>query len=144
MTEIHATNNFPICIVDDEQHYRMDRISIVTSLICLLHCLLVPIVTLSFPFLTTLDSYTNKTHLAFAIVVVSLGMIALFKGYKHHKKLLPLCVGIIGMSLVVLALFIEAHEEHIHSYLTTHSYFTMTGSVLLVIAHFINMRSCRC
>lgn len=142
MTNTSLNTVLPISIIAEDQHQRMDRWSIGVSLLCLVHCLLTPVLILLFPYMD-LDHGVWFSHLFFAVFVVGFGLPALWRGYRHHGLLQPAAIGLSGMLLIFTAFVLPEYQaEHSHSAL--HTYLTSIGSIALVTAHVMNMRGCKC
>ena len=119
-----------------------DRLGIGASLLCLIHCMLTPVVCLLFPALSSTKT-TWSSHLFIALFVFSFAGYALYRGYAHHHSLKPIVLGCLGLFFISLALFLTGAHKEIH-FLDTHIVLTMLGSLFLVTAHIINVRSCSC
>ena len=103
------------------------------------HCFLTP----SFVLLTSgLISFSFDNELVHNLILfaaVPISLYALISGNANHKILYLLPVGIIGLSLLVLAVSLgeaflgELGEKSL----------TLIGSVLVVFAHFKNHQACK-
>lgn len=118
----------------------IDHLGMAASLLCLLHCALTPLLILFLPTLDFTDSWW--THFILAIGVGAFAILAFQRGYQHHHKLLPVTLGFAGLTLIILALFIDS-EPHSGIDLE-HILPTVAGSILLVCGHALNMHSCNC
>ena len=118
-----------------------DSLGSATSLLCLVHCVLTPVILALSPTLATLLPGNNTTHQVLIFFVVSLGLLAFLSGYRRHRRKLVLLPMSAGIFLVACGAF---GESYLHSALCE-SLATMTGSALLVLAHGINRSFChRC
>ena len=116
-----------------------DKLAMALSTACAIHCFLTP----SFVLLTSgliSFSFDNEVlHNLILFVAVPISLYALISGNANHKILYLLPVGIIGLSLLVLAVFLgeaflgELGEKSL----------TLIGSVLVVFAHFKNHQACK-
>ena len=116
-----------------------DKLAMALSSACAIHCFLTP----SFVLLTSgliSFSFDNEfLHNLILFVAVPISLYALISGNANHKILYLLPVGIIGLSLLVLAVFLgeaflgELGEKSL----------TLIGSVLVVFAHFKNHQACK-
>lgn len=117
-----------------------DRWGILLSAICLLHCLVLPFVLLSLPMVARYYFAHPWAHMALMIGIVPVGLIAFYRGYKHHRQVRVVALGTLGLLLIGLAsLFF-----HNKSSGWTEALFVSLGSLLLIWAHWQNQRSCRC
>lgn len=127
-----------------------DKFGIFLSSLCAVHCLLTPFLVLAIPWLA--EKFENPwVHIVLALFVVPVGLYALWSGYRHHRRKYILVLGLIGLALVTSATLelpfsfdigLHAHDEHAHDF--THEIVTIVGSLFLLSAHILNLRSCRC
>ena len=116
-----------------------DKLAMALSSACAIHCFLIP----SFVLLTSgliSFSFDNEfLHNLILFVAVPISLYALISGNANHKILYLLPVGIIGLSLLFLAVFLgeaflgELGEKSL----------TLIGSFLVVFAHFKNHQACK-
>ena len=103
-----------------------DRVAVALSLLCLVHCVALPLVAVALPFLSVV-SEAEWVHWVFAILAVlaSASVVATSPSARTPAFLTP---AIIGASLVVSGLFSEAIgvDEAVP---------TIIGGVLLAFAH---------
>ncbi|WP_370980895.1 MerC domain-containing protein [Agaribacterium sp. ZY112] len=115
-----------------------DRLAISLSLVCTLHCLAMPLILVLLPSLAALQLNNEAFHVWMVAAVIPTSLYALSLGCKKHKRYRLLAIGVVGLSLLVLALtlgerlFGESGEK----------IFTALGSALIAIGHFYNYRLC--
>jgi hypothetical protein len=111
-----------------------DRVGLMASLICVVHCTLTPVFLF---FLPVLGSYFESpwVHVALALIVFPTGIFAFYSGYQMHHHAQILAVGIIGFVALAMGL--------LTSQLSLEILFTAFGGVLLSSAHVLNLRACR-
>ena len=118
---------------------RTDKYAASLSFICALHCLLAPsffILTSGFFALSIDNEFIHNFILFLAIPISSYALIA---GYRNHKTVYFLITGILGLSILMLAvivgerLFGEIGEQVM----------TLIGSMLVAYSHFMNHRICK-
>jgi len=115
-----------------------DSLGSAASVLCLVHCVLTPILLALSPALATLLPGSRTTHQVLIFFVVSLGLLAFLSGYRRHQRrviLLPMTTGIF---LIACGAF---GESYLHSTLNE-TLITMAGSTLLVMAHGLNRSFC--
>ena len=101
------------------------------SLLCLIHCLALPV------FLSVLPAALNPFiqsegfHWAMIGLLAPFAMGAFWMGYRHHGSGFPAWLGVVGIGCLTLAF---AMPEAAHTPLT------VTGSILLIAAHWKNWR----
>ena len=116
-----------------------DKTAISLSVLCLVHCLLVP------SFLVFLSgyislSYNNELiHYAILFLAIPVSIYALITGVKNHNSYTYLYVGLLGILTLILAvtLGVQMWGEAGEKILTT------VGALLVAISHFKNYRLCR-
>ena len=118
-----------------------DSLGTAASLLCMVHCVLTPVALALSPALATLLPGDTKTHRVLLCAVVSLGLLAFVSGYRRHRRrvvLLPMATGIAFVAFGALG------DAYLRSTFAETG-ITLTGSVLLVLAHGLNRTFChRC
>lgn len=103
------------------------------SLLCLVHCLALPLLLLLLPGVIGLFAQSDAFHyLALAFVVPS-AFAAFWLGYRRHRSLPPTLLGLGGVICLVIALLPRLAESD-------ELWFTVAGSLLLVTGHMMNWR----
>ncbi|HLQ86232.1 MAG TPA: MerC domain-containing protein [Salinisphaeraceae bacterium] len=117
----------------------LDTFAVGLSGLCLIHCLILPLLVALFPLLgATLMSH-EAFHQIILIAVVPTTAIALGLGYRRHRHLPVAILGVTGIGALVLAAF-ALHSLRAH-YLET--WITVAGGIVLALAHISNFRRCR-
>jgi len=116
-----------------------DQIGIWASGLCMVHCLLTPIVlSLSAVSAHFLPS-EERTHRVLAVSIAFVGALALVKGYRRHKKRrIPLLMAI-GLAFIFGGAW---YGDHLPSHATEVA-ITLIGSGFMIAAHRINHTFCR-
>ncbi|MFM1970079.1 MAG: hypothetical protein RL152_1456 [Bacteroidota bacterium] len=111
-----------------------DALGIAASIACAIHCAVLPLLMSSLPILG-INIINNFWFEIFMILLaMGIGLHSLTHGFKkHHHKLLPIIVFIIGISLLLV-------KQVFHQY---QIWFLVPAVILIVSAHFINYRQCR-
>tara|TARA_B100000686_G_C16779496_1_gene970867 strand:- start:1263 stop:1667 length:405 start_codon:yes stop_codon:yes gene_type:complete len=116
-----------------------DKVAITLSLACVVHCFFVPsFIILSSGFLAlALDN--EFVHKFIVLVAVPVSLFSLTVGYRNHKALSFLLMGILGLLMLTaaVALGADALGE------LGEKGFTLLGSMLVAYAHFRNYQTCR-
>jgi peptidoglycan/LPS O-acetylase OafA/YrhL len=117
----------------------VDQIGIWTSTLCVIHCLLTPVLlsisAVSAHFLPS----EERTHRTLAVVIAMLGAIALVKGYRRHRSSRVLVFMVVGLGFIFGGAYWGNH-------LPSHGaevLITLVGSVFMIAAHRINHTFCR-
>ena len=114
----------------------LDKIGLALSGICLIHCLVMPVVLMMMPFTLQLIDH-DLFHEWIFWPILGVAVFAFFRGYRTSKRVSILVLGLAG--IVLLA---SAHSVAV--WLGTEAYeyvVTLCGSVLLITAHAKNLRS---
>lgn len=113
-----------------------DKVSIAVSLVCAVHCVLLPLVFTTLPFLGI--ELMKNIYLEFATLSISvfIGGLAIFNGYrKHHRnKLIPV------LFTVGIALLATGNLVHSKIFEIT---LMFSGATLLITAHIQNWKKCQ-
>ena len=166
-----------------------DKLSICLSLCCILHCIALPVIILMIPSFASLWINNEKVHVILVLFAVPISLFAMAKSLRVHHNYKCISLAVIGLSLLVGAIFMhdinfgsesshvghgEAthheeeghkdathHEEEGHKDATHHeeaehghhehggigetleTIFTVLGGLILLGAHYLNIRSIR-
>jgi hypothetical protein len=102
-------------------------------MLCLVHCLLLPLVVALFPALGGIAEVPEAAHLLLFAIAIPVSSLAVISGYRRHGALLPGAIAVIGLSLIgvgALAGFPLLLETSV----------TVAGSLVLALAHISNWR----
>lgn len=112
---------------------RLDRLGMLISSACLVHCLALPLLTALLPFLSLSlpgDEWTHRVLLAMALPVTGL---ALFRGWRRHRAAVPTICGAAGLMMIAAGLFPGSEIAE--------AALTVTGGLIVVGAHLMNWRA---
>jgi len=117
----------------------LDRVAISVSVLCMLHCLLTPLLLIAIPVMSSTILAQELFHKLLVTLVLPVSVFALFIGCRRHRDRKVLILGSLGLFfLVMVALF--GHEllgeagEKIA---------TVISGLILAIGHFRNYSLCR-
>lgn len=121
----------------------LDRVGQGVSFLCVIHCLLTPLV-LSFSAVTVhLLPSDERVHRVLAIAVGALGVAAITRGFRRHRRWRVVMLAGLGLSCIWgAALWGDRLVWH-----GAELAITMAGSVAMVAAHRLNhtfCASCEC
>jgi uncharacterized membrane protein YozB (DUF420 family) len=116
-----------------------DRMGIWASALCIVHCLVTPILlSMSAVFAHFLPS-EERTHRSLAVFIALVGAIALIRGFRAHRRIRVICLMAAGLACIFFAAYrgdrlpVRGAEVGI----------TFLGSVLMISAHRMNHTFCR-
>jgi len=111
-----------------------DALGIATSLVCAIHCAVLPLLLTSLPLFGINIIHNNFFEAGMIAVAFLIGSLALFHGYKrHHHRPLPLFIFSTGFIFLVLKEIFLSYEIAL-----------LVPAVLLILTgHFFNFRFCR-
>ncbi len=139
----------------------LDAAGIAASALCAVHCLVGPLVLALAPAMGRF--WTDPlTHWIIALVVLPIALAAVWRGTQVHGRRWLLGLAALAATLILLALIVppllEAGHGHGHGHGHTEGHghhhgdasaahrletaLTVTGSLLLVIVHLVNIRGC--
>ncbi|MBX2848754.1 MAG: MerC domain-containing protein [Acidiferrobacterales bacterium] len=118
----------------------LDKFAIFLSGVCILHCLVTPLIVTLLPIITVSGFVEDLLfHKLMLWLVLPTSCIALFIGCRKHRDLLIAGTGIIGMLILIVVTFFghdvfgEAGERIASS----------VGGLILAFSHFLNFRACQ-
>jgi hypothetical protein len=116
-----------------------DRLGIVASALCFLHCILTPVaLSLSAVGAHYLPS-DEIGHRVIAVLVSATGGLAMFTGYRRHRRARVILLMLGGLLLIFAGAYwgdrLQSHAAEIAV--------TMTGSLLMIGAHLLNHTFCK-
>ena len=133
-----------------DQNY--DFLGIFLSILCGIHCLITPFLLLYFPSLG--ENFESPWVHALLMALVGWAFYqSVYLHYKIHRSKPTLGLGILGFAVLLIVSIIEVFfhsDEHGHGVNETHHdesfmlYLAITGSILLITSHILNIRKCKC
>jgi MerC mercury resistance protein len=111
----------------------LDGLAISASLLCLIHCLALPIMVLALPLIGVALGDSEWFHPLILVFAIPTSSYALFRGFREHGQPKSLIFGFSGL----LCLFFGIWVEHFALFGTG---LTVAGSLFLAIGHFQNLR----
>ena len=116
-----------------------DKIAISLSMICLVHCLVLPsfLVILSGYF--TLSYENELVHYLLLLIAIPVSFYALINGARNHSNFIYLVSGITGIISLIFAVTmgVELWDE------SGEIVFTSIGASLVAFSHYKNYKLCR-
>lgn len=106
--------------------------------VCLIHCLLTPVLISLFPGIIPYLPGDAGFHRALAISIVMLGTAAFVPGYRLHRRKFLLALIGMGISLILIVAWSGESLDR-----TLELILSVSGSLMLVVAHLLNRSFCR-
>jgi len=117
----------------------LDKSSISLSLVCAVHCLALPVITVMSPAPIGSAIAEESFHLWLAFVVLPISLVALFMGCRHHQHRGVVTLGLAGLLVLVFtALFGHDFLGEVGEKIAT-----VVGAGMIAIAHYRNYRLCQ-
>lgn len=109
-----------------------DAVGIATSILCAIHCALLPLVLTSLPLLGINIIHNGTFEWIMIGLAFLIGVYSLSHGYrKHHRSLSPVLLFSIGF------FFLAAKQFTLH-----HIGFLSIAVICIIAAHYLNFRLC--
>ena len=115
-----------------------DRAAICLSSLCILHCLLLPVVLVAYPIGILVTLSDEIFHQIMVSMALPFSLVSLYVGYGHHKRHQLIVIGGIGSAVLMLPLVVT-HEAISES---GETWLTVSGALILCLAHVVNFRLC--
>ncbi len=145
-----------------------DKLSICLSVCCILHCIALPFLILLIPSVASFWINDESVHIVLVMLAVPISLFAMGISLRKHHNYKCIALAGIGLALLVLAIFMHdigfggehanlehgndehgnekhsdrehGHEEHGGLGETLETIFTVLGGLILLSAHFLNIR----
>ena len=112
----------------------LDGFAVTASMLCLVHCLVLPILLIALPVLATMLAVPEAFHAVAFAVALPTSILAMASGHARHLRRVPAILAGTGLVLLGLGAFAvdgEAAERIV----------TSVGATTLAIAHVLNWRA---
>lgn len=115
-----------------------DKFAIGLSMLCTMHCLLLPLIVALLPSLTALNLTDERFHFWMLAAALPISLYALTMGCQQHQHYRVLLLGGLGLMLLVLGVFVgpvygEVWEKGL----------TVLGASLVASGHLWNYQLCQ-
>jgi hypothetical protein len=111
-----------------------DVLAVSLSVLCILHCLLIPVMVIAVPTMSSFFFVDEAFHIWMVVAVIPVSALALYRGWKKHLVLQVAVVGSIGLLIISCAAFLG------HEYLSEYweRFLTVIGTILIIFSHIWN------
>ena len=116
-----------------------DKFAITLSLVCVFHCFFFPAFVIFTSGFISLSIDNEFVHKLLVFTAVPLSIFALTLGYKNHKSIAPIPIGILGLLIFISAVILG--EDNIGEF--GEKMLTLLGSMLVAYSHFKNYKICK-
>lgn len=117
----------------ETHHQLVEHAALGASLLCLVHCLALPLVFAALPAIASILPIDSSFHLLMLAIAVPASGAALVTGRSRHGAWWPLLLGGAGLSLLAVGV-LRFGDTALETPLT------VTGAIVLAVAHLSNMR----
>lgn len=121
----------------------LDKVGITASLICAIHCSLLPIFIVIFPIFSLSLFATETFEWVFLIISLCLCIASLCFGFKKHKSFKAFSFAGMGFALLVIARMFNDHHKHKEFEFDTFNLILLIGGLLVATSHYINNLLCK-
>lgn len=151
-----------------------DKFGIVTSVLCIFHCVGVPLILSVLPLVALSQlGHSGSFHIGLMLLMFLFALLAFVTQFQKHRSWLPLYLFIVGLFFVGLGNWIKlkdhykmsnlAHhsvshagvmnhhmhgtavmQHHISSHIPIGTFILILGGMILIYGHYINLRTKVC
>ena len=115
----------------------LDKIGIILSGLCAIHCTMTPLVLLFLPALGKIFQ-SESFHITMFLIITPVALFTFINCYKQHKSKFILGLGLFALSCLTGGLLVEEYSHDLEKGLT------VLGTACIIVAHVMNIRTCRC
>ncbi|HUO43786.1 MAG TPA: MerC domain-containing protein [Burkholderiales bacterium] len=117
----------------------LDRIAISASVLCMFHCMVMPLLLVAIPVISSTFMADERFHGFLVKIVLPVSLIALFLGCRRHKDRAVFILGGCGLAALVAVAYLG------HALLGEfgEKAATVVSGVILAIGHVRNYHLCR-
>lgn len=119
-----------------QRHRLLDRFGAVGSLLCAIHCALLPVLIAVLPSLGVALWLGDGFERGFVLFASLLGLFTMIQGYRRHRAVRALWLLLPGLA----ALWLGIGYEPLHHAAVPHAIVMTLGGTLVGLAHLANLR----
>lgn len=108
-----------------------DGVAIGASILCLIHCLLLPVLIILVPTLAGFLAAPEEFHIWALALAVPTSVLALLTGYRRHHWVRPAMIAFPGLILLAAGALLAPSER-------AETLLSVVGAVLLALGHSVN------
>jgi hypothetical protein len=114
----------------------LDRLGATGSLLCAVHCAVLPVVLALVPSLGIAAWFGENFEQAFAVFATGLGLMTMVWGYRRHRDVRALSLLLPGLAILWFGVLFEPLD----AWPFAHGLVMATGGALVGFAHIANLR----
>lgn len=117
----------------------IDKAAVGLSMVCVAHCLLLPVALAVLPVLAATTFGDEQFHRWMLLLVLPTSLVALSWGCRRHKRIAVVATGITGLAILTLAVCFG------HEWLgeTGEKFASILGASVIALAHIRNHSLCK-
>ena len=119
-----------------QRHRLIDRFGATGSLVCALHCALLPLLIAALPSLGFAVWLGDDFERGFVLFASLLGVFSLAWGWRRHRAMRALGLMLLGLAVLWTAVLYPP----LHQSLVPHAVAMTLGGTLVGVAHLVNLR----
>ncbi|MES2420955.1 MAG: MerC domain-containing protein [Pseudomonadota bacterium] len=112
----------------------LDGLAVCASVVCMIHCLALPLLLAALPALTAWFDPGETFHVAVLAFAIPTSALALIGGWRSHRATPPLLLGASGLVLMTLGIVFGGRAA-------LETALSVSGSLMLAFAHVANWRN---
>ena len=120
--------------IKEKMRKTLDKIGISLSFICLIHCLILPIVVGIFPVLISFNIVNESFHSMLIWFVAPTATVSLIIGCMKHRYFEIMIIAFLGIIFLLFGIVLHDILEKI---------VTIFGGILLSTSHYLNYKLCK-
>ena len=133
------SNSFTKASATKTNRSTLDKVAVVLSGVCMVHCLALPLLLTGAPITGGFFIDEELFHILMFVVILPVSLIALTIGCRQHKDILTISLGSVGLATLAFTAFF-GHDWFGHD---GERIVTSFGGLILAAAHIQNYRICR-
>lgn len=119
--------------VSGQKQRLFDGMAIGASVLCLVHCLLLPVLIVLLPTLAVFLAIPEAFHLWALAFAIPTSALALTTGYCRHRRIRPTMIALPGLFLLAMGALFAPTES-------AETMLSVAGALLLALGHGLNWR----
>lgn len=117
-------------------HSVLDRLGATGSLLCAIHCALLPVLIAALPSLGLASWLSDGFERGFVLFATLLGVFSLLWGYRRHRVVRALGLLLPGLAILWLGVLYQP----LHATVVPHAVAMTLGGTLVGLGHLVNLR----